>query len=209
MVRRIKIISSTEAGAEVNMVNKLLAEGWNLGYDDGEAISDYELHEQKRHDESTVKHGEYAVVLTRRQEISKRFWQRVKVDPERLARHNRYVREWRRTHPLTEEQRENYRVQKRGWRERNRDKTRAKERWAGRKRAGTQNLNRTKICSQCGEQRQTEGCHIIPRWLTHDDSSDNVIETCKSCHKTMEIFVLNFLAGRYNDGYWTKRIKYV
>jgi predicted RNase H-like nuclease (RuvC/YqgF family) len=31
----------------------------NLGYDNGEAISDYELHEQKRHDESTVKHGEY------------------------------------------------------------------------------------------------------------------------------------------------------
>jgi anion-transporting ArsA/GET3 family ATPase len=31
----------------------------NLGYDNGEAITDYELYEQKRHDESTVKHGEY------------------------------------------------------------------------------------------------------------------------------------------------------
>lgn len=61
---------------------------------------------------------------------------------------------------------------------------------------GTGGIIRTGICSICKTStKPTTIHHLIPRYLTDDDSGENLIECCRSCHRSMENFTINFLAG--------------
>jgi hypothetical protein len=60
---------------------------------------------------------------------------------------------------------------------------------------GTSSLELTGKCSMCGRVGFTCAHHIIPRWFSHDDSKDNLLEVCPSCHGKCEIFINRFLGG--------------
>lgn len=138
------------------------------------------------------------MVLTQK-EIYKRYYEKLKKDPVRWAKKLRVEREWTKGHPLTEEQRGRRREAKRRFYKVHREQILEESRLYHRRKKGTHNLIRTGVCSRCGEKKDTDGVHLIPRWLSHDDSTDNVKEMCKSCHRSIDHTMLNFLAGRYND----------
>jgi len=61
---------------------------------------------------------------------------------------------------------------------------------------GTSNHERKGVCEiqKCNKQSRAVH-HLIPRWLTHDDDSNNLIEVCTGHHTKLDQFVKELLAG--------------
>lgn len=98
---------------------------------------------------------------------------RGKTDPERILKRKQYMRDY------CSEHRQRRRDITRAWYKRNRDQVSIQKQ----KISGTASLKRSGMCGLCkSEEKQTQGHHLIPRWLSHDDGEENLIETCRRCH---------------------------
>lgn len=64
---------------------------------------------------------------------------------------------------------------------------------------GTARKKRTGICEMCHKPSKYVH-HLIPREWTHDDSEDNLIEVCGSCHAKLHRIFDNFVLGRNIHG---------
>lgn len=95
---------------------------------------------------------------------------------------------------------EHLRLKQKGYRQKPHSKKLAQlrsRRYYGKK-LGNGALELTGMCTGCGLDEITERHHLIPRWFSGDDDKNNLMEVCKRCHHKYELFMLLFLAGRYN-----------
>ena len=104
--------------------------------------------------------------------------------------HKRRMRQWKRDHPEEKKRRDHLHYIK----YKHLAIKQAREYY------GTVNCERNGICSipNCNKKSRAAH-HLIPRWLTHDDEADNLIETCMSHHRGLDNFIREFLLGKIDN----------
>jgi len=62
-------------------------------------------------------------------------------------------------------------------------------------------------CEMCGKKvLMVQDHHIIPWWCSHDDSEDNIMRVCRSCHSKADVNFNNLiLRSNMNVGKDTKK----